>query len=196
MKYLIKRFVSLLAAGLLLLAQQVSAAGVLLPDKSAIRFVSVKNAAVAEVHHFTGITGWIDDEGRAMVNIPLVSVETMIPVRNERMRELFFETASFPAATIEADIDIKAVAALASGEYTTMQVLFELNLHGQHRMLEAAVTVARLGNEVHVDTVQPLVINVSSFKLVDGVERLREVAGLNNIATAVPVTASLVFSFP
>ena len=27
----------------------------------------------------------------------------------------------------------------------------------------------------------------------DGVERLREVAGLNNIATAVPVTASLVF---
>ncbi len=179
----------------LLLGFPAWAGGVLLPDKSSIQFVSVKNAAVAEVHHFTGITGWIDDEGRVMVNIPLVSVETMIPIRNERMRELFFETATFPAATIEADIDMKAVTALANGEYTTMQVLFELNLHGQHVMLESTVSVARLGNEIHVDTLQPLLINVSSFELVDGVERLREVAGLKNIATAVPVTANLVFEF-
>ncbi len=196
MKTLIKRLIPLLAMGFWLITQPVAAGGVLLPDKSAIRFVSVKNAAVAEVHHFTGITGWIDDAGRVMVNIPLVSVETMIPIRNERMRELFFETVSFPAATIEADIDMKAVAALGNGEYTEIQLLFELHLHGRHRMLESTVSVARLGNEVHVHTLQPLLVNVSSFELGDGVERLREVAGLKNIATAVPVTANLVFTFP
>jgi hypothetical protein len=195
MKPLFKPSQSLLALVFLLLAHSAWAGGVLLPEKSSVRFVSVKNAVVAEVHHFSGITGWVDDEGRVVVNIPLVSVETMIPVRNERMRELFFETGSFPAAVIQADVDLKAVAALANGEYATMKVLFELNLHGQQQMLEANVLVARLGKELHVSTQQPLIINTASFALTDGVERLREVAGLNNIATAVPVTASLVFEF-
>jgi hypothetical protein len=40
---------------------------------------------------------------------------------------------------------------------------------------------------------QPLIINAGGFALVEGVERLREVAGLHSISTAVPVTASLVF---
>jgi hypothetical protein len=195
MKTLLKSSRPLLALALLLLMQSAWAGGVLLPEKSSIRFVSVKNAVVAEVHHFSGITGWVDDEGRANVNIPLASVETMIPIRNERMRELFFETGSFPAAILAADVDMKAVAGLASGEYVNMEVLFELNLHGQERMLEATVSVARLGNELHVSTLQPLIINTASFALGEGVERLREAAGLNNIATAVPVTAYLVFKF-
>ena len=41
---------------------------------------------------------------------------------------------------------------------------------------------------------QPIVINAADFELTAGIERLREVAGLQNIATQVPVTASLVFS--
>lgn len=186
---------SLLALFLLLLVQPAWAGGVLLPEKSSIEFVSVKNTVVAEVHHFSGITGWVDDEGRVTATVPLVNVETMIPIRNERMRELFFETASFPAAVIEADVDLKAVAKLANGEYASMTVLFELNLHGQQQMMAAKVQISRLGKELHVSTQQPLIINTANFALTDGVERLRAVAGLNTIATAVPVTASLVFEF-
>ncbi len=171
-----------------------TAADILVGEKSAVRFVSVKNASVAEVHHFSGLSGTLSEEGRVTVTIPLVDVETMIPIRNERMRELFFETVSFPAALIEADIDMAAINTLASGDYLTMTVLFRLSLHGKEQMLEAAVGVARLGDEIHVDTLQPLIINAGSFGLVEGVERLREVAGLRSISTAVPITASLVFA--
>jgi hypothetical protein len=195
MKTLLNPSRVLLALVCTLLLQPAWAGGVVVAEKSSIRFVSVKNGIVAEVHHFSGISGGIDDEGRVSISIPLGSVETMIPIRNERMAELLFETVSFPAASIEADVDMKAVTALASGEYTTMDVLFELNLHGQQQMLETVVSVARLGRELHVTTQQPLIINAASFALGDGVERLREVAGLNNIATAVPVTANLVFEF-
>jgi hypothetical protein len=34
--------------------------------------------------------------------IDLDSVETLVPIRNQRMRELFFETVRFPAATLSA----------------------------------------------------------------------------------------------
>ncbi len=166
---------------------------VLVAEKSAIRFVSVKNASVAEVHHFSNLKGSINQEGRVNVNIPLVDVETNIPVRNERMREMLLEIASFASASIEADVELPALLAMDSGDYTSMNVFFELNLHGKTQMLSSKVSVARLGDELHVTTLAPLVINVASFDLADGVERLREAAGLKNIATAVPVTAILVF---
>jgi hypothetical protein len=177
-----------------LLCSAGGAAATLVGEKSGVRFVSVKNASVAEVHHFRSLSGTLSEEGRVTVAIPLVDVETMIPIRNERMRELFFETLSFPVAVIEADIDMAAINALTSGDYLTMNVLFRLSLHGKEQMLEALVAVARLGDEIHVDTLQPLILNAGSFGLVAGVERLREVAGLHSISTAVPVTASLVFA--
>jgi hypothetical protein len=171
-----------------------TAADTLVAEKSGVRFVSVKNASVAEVHHFRSLSGSLSEEGRVTVTIALVDVETMIPIRNERMREMFFETMSFPVAVIEADIDMTAINALASGDYLAMDVLFRLSLHGKEQMLEARVGVARLGDELRVDTLQPLIINTTSFGLTDGVERLREVAGLHSISTAVPVTANLVFA--
>jgi hypothetical protein len=177
-----------------LLCSAGSVAATLVGEKSGVRFVSVKNASVAEVHHFRGLSGTLSEEGRVTVNIALVDVETMIPIRNERMRDLFFETASFPVAVIEADIDMAAINALANGDYLAMNVLFRLSLHGKEQMLETEVGVARIHDEIHVNTLQPLIINAGSFGLVEGVERLREVAGLHSISTAVPVTASLVFA--
>jgi len=166
----------------------------LLGEKSAIQFISVKNAAIAEVHHFGVLTGSIDAQGRADIEIPLVAVDTLIDIRNERMRELFFETNSFPTATIEADIDRALVESLGDGDYLSTQVLLRLTLHGETQMIDAAVSVARLGEELHVVTLKPIILNVADFKLVEGLQRLREIAGLQSIATAVPVTARLVFA--
>ena len=165
----------------------------LVSDKSGIRFISVKNAAVAEVHHFRNLSGGMDEEGHLSITIPLVDVETLIPIRNERMREMFFETGLFPSAEIETDIDMAALGELKSGDYTAMKVLFRLELHGKSQMLETTVGVSRLGDEIHVGTLEPLVLNTANFGLLEGVDRLREVAGLKSIATAVPVTANLVF---
>ena len=183
-------FIFLLALGA---SGQVAAESALLADKSVIRFISVKNASVAEVHHFKSLTGTIDG-GRVEVLIPLVDVETLIPIRNERMKKMLFETEAFPKATLTGNVDMKALMALANGEYTTMQVDLSLDLHGFRQPVSATVSVARLGDEIHVNTEQPIVLNAADFELTAGIERLREVAGLKNIATQVPVTATLVFS--
>jgi hypothetical protein len=165
----------------------------LLEAKSDIRFISVKNASVAEVHYFRSLSGSIEG-GSVSVEIPLVDVETMIPIRNERMQKLLFETDLYPRATLKGNVDMDKVMALENGDYAVMDVTLSLDLHGNTHSIDAAVNVARLGDEIHVSTIQPLVLSAADFELTGGIEKLREVAGLQNIATQVPVTAHLVFS--
>ena len=84
-------------------------------DASRLSFVSTKAGSVAEVHRFTSLRGGIDRRGNVAVAIFLQSVDTLIPIRDERMRELLFETATFPAArNLTAVIDPAVVAALNS----------------------------------------------------------------------------------
>jgi hypothetical protein len=53
---------------------------------------------------------------------------------------------------------------------------------------------AKLDNAtVMVASTQPLVIDAAKFGLSDGVEKLREIAGLDSISNAVPVTFVMTF---
>ena len=163
--------------------------------RSGIQFVSVKNIAVAEVHHFPNLGGTIDSNGAVTVDIPLADVETHIPIRNERMGVMLFEVASFPVAALAAQVDMAALKAMRKGHYTEIDLPFELSLHGKVGKLSASLGVTRLDNGIRVATLKPVIVSAASFGLTDGVERLRKVVGLSSIATAVPVTAQLVFVF-
>ncbi|MDP7561636.1 MAG: hypothetical protein QF494_02135 [Methylococcales bacterium] len=52
--------------------------------------ILVKKNTVGEVHVLTGLSGVVDDNGQVSIAINLNSVETQIPVRNERLKKLFF----------------------------------------------------------------------------------------------------------
>ncbi|MBT4599621.1 MAG: YceI family protein, partial [Methylococcales bacterium] len=91
---------------LLGLSSSVMAGYTLNEDSSQINFVSVKKNTVGEVHTFNGLSGSIDDNGQVRITISLDSAETRIPVRNERLKSLFFETSKFPLATAEIAVDI------------------------------------------------------------------------------------------
>ena len=162
-------------------------------ERSTVQFLSVKNASVAEVHHFTKVSGGIDDDGEATVTINLASVETLVPIRNERMREMLFETARFPEATLSARVP-DDLADLDAGETTRADLEVSIDLHGKAALYTAAAHVTRLADgSLQVVLAAPVLVKAADFGLEGGVEMLREVAGLQNISTAVPVDATLVF---
>ncbi|MEE4108164.1 MAG: YceI family protein [Halieaceae bacterium] len=182
-----------LAALALGLSGPVLAAWDLDAERSTVQFLSVKNASVAEVHHFTKVSGGIDDDGEATVTIDLASVETMIPIRNERMREMLFETARFPEATLSARVP-DDLDELDAGETTRADLEVSIDLHGKTALYSAAAHVTRLADgSLQVVLAAPVLVKAADFGLEGGVEMLREVAGLKNISTAVPVDATLVF---
>ena len=63
---------------------------------SLIAFASLKADEFFETHYFSKLSGDIKANGTATVTIYLNDVETRIDIRNERMRDLFFETSKFP----------------------------------------------------------------------------------------------------
>ena len=163
-------------------------------DASQVSFVSVKAGDAGEVHRFTEISGELTAEGSASVTIQLASVDTLIPLRNERMREMLFQTNLFPTASLSTNIDMDALAALAPGDSMDMTANLTLDLHGQQISLAAEMIVARLGDHrLMVSSRKPLIVNAASVDLVKGIEALREIANLPSISKAVPV--SFVLSF-
>jgi hypothetical protein len=163
-------------------------------SRSSLDFLSIKNDAIAESHHFTEMAGFIGSEGKVQIGIDLNSVETLIPIRNERMREMLFRTVEFPAANITSDVDPGMLAIVTDGGLVTTDIEVVLSLHGQQATLSVPVLVSGgEGSVLRVISARPVIVNAGEFALVAGVEALREVAGLSSISTAVPVTFNLVF---
>ncbi len=162
--------------------------------KSAVNFVSIKNDAVAEIHSFPGLLGYVSAQGNVQLGIDLGSVETLVPIRNERMREMLFETARFPSATISATVDPEIIAAVAEGGTMMTDLTFTLALHGAEKQLSVPVAlVGESGGSIQVFTTRPVIISAADFGLDTGIAALQQVAGLKAISTAVPVTVHLVF---
>jgi polyisoprenoid-binding protein YceI len=186
--------IQILIAATVLTAGPSLAAWTLDNDTSQVSFVSVKAGDAGEVHRFTEISGGLSADGKASVIIQLASVDTLIPVRDVRMREILFQTDLFPTASLSADIDMDALNAIAPGGSIDMTANLDLDLHDQQIVLPAEMIVARLGDrKLMVSSRKPVIVNAASVDLADGIEALREVANLPSISKAVPVSFVLTF---
>jgi hypothetical protein len=163
-------------------------------DRSHLAFVSIKAKDVAEVHTFKEMTGRVGDDGKVSVSMMLDSVETLIPIRNERMRELLFETTDYKEAVLDATIDPAIISGMNAGDVATITAEGYLSLHGQVQQMTLVLQAAKVAdNTVVVAAAKPLIVDAAKFGMSEGVEKLREIAGLASISNAVPVTFALTF---
>lgn len=163
-------------------------------DASTFNFVSIKKESIGELHRFKQISGNIGKDGKAELTIALDSVDTSVPVRDERMREFLFETGKFPSATYTVQVD-PALLKLSAGEVKTASLEGTLSLHGQSAKVPAKVNVYKTKDgRLMVSTLEPVLVNAEQFGMSGGVSKLMELANLPAISTVAPVTFSLVFT--
>jgi len=163
-------------------------------EESALFYVTSKAAAISEINTFSRLAGEIDADGRATLDIHLSSVDTAIEIRDQRMQEILFEVASYPLASISINTDVRMLENLSVGESRTNNVTYTLNLHGMSQTLSTELNLVKLaGNKIQISSVSPIIINAGQFALAQGVEALREVAGLPSINPNVLVTFYLVY---
>lgn len=186
---------SALTSLLLLGSGTAHAAWTLNSEQSELVFVSIKKSETAEVGTFNMLTGTLADDGKASLTIDLGSVNTDIEIRDIRMRDMLFEITKYPSAQLNTAVTIDAVQDLQPGETLIQELDFTLELHGQSKSFKAPVLITALENgNMHVMTREPVIINAVDFNLVEGINQLREIAGLSSISLAIPVTAQLVFT--
>nr|WP_256562508.1 MULTISPECIES: YceI family protein [unclassified Pseudomonas] len=164
-------------------------------ESSRLSFVSTKNASIAEVQRFLVLHGKVDQDGLARVQVELDSINSGIPLRDERMRKDLFEIKAFPEALISAQIDLRPIKDLAPGAQLELRLPVTISLHGKQHTYNAELLATRLDEQrFQVVTLEPLVLNAADFDLLPGVEALRQAAGLSVINPSVPVGAVLIFT--
>lgn len=161
-------------------------------DASKIAFASIKNDYVGEVHTFQTLSGTVSDAGVAEIAIDLSSVETLIDIRNERMAEHVFKM--IPSARLTAELDLSDAKELAVGDMMTTEVDAVLSLVGTEVDVTTEMVVVRLSeSRVMVMSNDMAFLEADTAGIDEGIDTLQELAGLDMIARAVPVTVRFVF---
>lgn len=164
------------------------------PIRSSLSFVTTKAVNVSEVHHFRNLSGQVDAQGKATLRIDLASVDTMIPIRDERMREFLFDTARFPEAVLSTQVPLQALKQLKAGELKPLTLDGALELRGVSAPVNTQVDVIRLADgSLQVVSREPVLVNAGDVNLLNGIEKLRELAGLPSIGQSVAVSFQLNF---
>ncbi|AKA26179.1 YceI family protein [Pseudomonas chlororaphis] len=187
-----KALAALLLAGATLPAQ---ANWYLDNESSRLSFVSTKNANVSEVQRFLVLHGKVDAKGMAQLEVELDSINSGIPLRDERMRKELFEIERYPDAVINAQINLRPINDLAPGAQIELRLPVNVTLHGKQHEYSAELLATRLDDRrFQVVTLEPLVLDAADFDLLPGLETLRKAAGLSAISLSVPVGAVLIFT--
>lgn len=162
------------------------------PAMSNIAFGSIKNDTIGEVHRFNDLSGGVSEDGTVTIEVALGSVNTLIPIRDERMIEHVFN--NLPAATISAQVDMEALNSLVVGEATTIETEGTLSFLDKEVTLNAPLFVMRLSEgQVMVVSDGMTMLGTSALGIDPGVEVLRQLASLDSITRVSPVVMRLVF---
>ena len=166
----------------------------LVTEESKLNFISIKASNIAEIHSFKKITGSVKENGEAQLTINLASLETLIPIRNERMGKLLFETKIYPSAFFKLEVDLEKILLTEVGKSSEVEYRGMFGLKNKQFPLLVKLKVTRLNDQsFSVSSSEPLLLNADRLGLSNGIESLRAVAGLPSISKSVPVTFSLMF---
>lgn len=161
---------------------------------SSLSFITTKNASKTEIQTFNQLQGKISGTQVSLV-VNISSVDTGIEIRDERLKKMFFNIAKFPVATVTLDLKKSDLSALKPGQRKLLKLNAEVTLLDTTQTIPVEMQVIALAkNELLVVSQQPIIIDLKSFYLLKGVNKLREIAKLQSINSAVPVTFSLLFS--
>lgn len=162
---------------------------------SSFYYVTSKAGAVSEVNSFGGLSGGIANDGTATLKIDLATVNTAVEIRDQRMRDIAFKVAEFPAADVSVKVDAAALDGMAAGALARGSYTATVKLHGMSKDIAAELQVVKLdADSVLIQVAKPLLVSAADFGLAEAVEELRNIAGLPSINPQVVVDFTLVYN--
>ena len=63
-------------------------------ESSRLAFITTQNANVSNMHRFLVLHGKVDRKGQAQLRIEMDSVNSAVPLRDERMRDQLFDSST------------------------------------------------------------------------------------------------------
>lgn len=157
-------------------------------ERSVLTFTSIKAADIAENHRFVKFTGLVHGDGSVEATVFLDSAATGIDIRDQRLRDLLFKVSTYPTAQLTTKVPLETLAT-PTGQSVDVDLQAEIEIYGTKQPITLPVRVIRLGpSDAAVISRSPVIVNAVAFGMSEGIESLRQIAGLSAISSAVPVT--------
>ncbi len=162
-------------------------------ERSSISYLSSKQATAEtplmfESNLFREFSGTIDGTQVELV-VELDSLDTKVPIRDERVAEHVFLSKQYPQAIVSATVDD-----IEQLSYERKQISATLTMRGQSRDLQAEVIIERSDPKtLRIQTTTPVLVNANAYGMLDGFAILKQLVGLMQIPTTIPVSLHLVF---
>ena len=163
-------------------------------ENSNISYGTVKNDMIGENNTFKTISGHLNNDGQIDIDIDLSSIDTLIEIRDGRMRDIVFKVSENATAKLSGEIDLKAYDNQEIGTSRIIETTVSLELVGQKLEHDVKLLVTRLAkNKVMVTPHGVMFIDADDYDLVDAIEILRNLAGLDSIASVISMGFYLTF---
>ena len=135
-----------------------------------------------------------NNDGQIDIEIDLSSIDTLIEIRDGRMRDIVFKVSENATAKLSGEIDLKAYDNQEIGTSRIIETTVSLELVGQKLEHDVKLLVTRLAkNKVMVTPHGVMFIDADDYDLVDAIEILRNLAGLDSIASVISMGFYLTF---
>ncbi|ACA88240.1 YceI family protein [Shewanella woodyi] len=186
-------FATLLLSIALLGSTQASAQWTLDSNSAALNFLSTKvlinKQSITEVSGFNTLSGTVSDDGEFMLMVQLESVNTQVPIRDQRLRDWVFQVEKYSRVEISGQISKLELKDLAIGKPKGITQALILKTHGKVLTLKAELQLVKSADgALHVSTLTPILLDIKQLDMNLGVEKLIEVMGLASINQQIPIT--------
>lgn len=144
---------------------------------------------ITESGNLTQYSALFNKQGQLRLEINLNGVDTGILIRNQRIKDWLFEVDDFETATITAQLDAEQINQLPLNSSIQLAQPITLDLHGMKADLTANLSITRTQpNVLSVTTTEPVLVNIESFGMTDGLKKLTDVMMLSKINSGIPIT--------
>jgi polyisoprenoid-binding protein YceI len=164
-------------------------------SSSSLTFNTTKSGSagvggITEIMRFTRYEGDLNKLGHIELKIDLTSIDSGIPIRDERLQTMLWNVGQYPSVTFSAKISPETMRNLTK-EPMVLEVHGLLTMAGQSQPVKTQLQVTPVNGKVLVSTLRPILVKADDFGLSSGVEALRAIMGLNYLSSTVPVNFQL-----
>lgn len=162
-------------------------------NNSIVNFSTIKKQYVVEPAVFNDVQGTISASGNVKISISLNSVDTKVPIRNSRLKSLFFNVTKFPKAIVTAKINIKKIKSVS--DYRKMQIPATLAFYGKRKSMLLNILLAKTKKgRLLITSMSPIIVNADDFGIPSkNLSQLTKLMGGISISNKVPVDFVLTF---
>jgi polyisoprenoid-binding protein YceI len=168
---------------------------------STIEFLSIKDHGIPVPGRFREITGEVSVEGERIqgeLRVPLRSLDTGNPARDLNILRAFFEAETYPEARFQLrKVNSPELAPFLDKNKNrnaiTAEVEGTLTLHGIELPVTTTLGVERVGEEVYLHSISPLVLKVEELRMGAQLKALMALCGHKDLTPLFPVVIHLRF---